>query len=76
SNQRSWFFAIDRYGYLYFAWSSDGTLAGRIAVQSTTPVPDASGRLTLAVTLDVNNGAAGNTVTFYTSTSTTTNTGA
>lgn len=64
-NQRSWAFMVSSQGYLKFFWSTDGTSANRIFVTSTVPIA-ATGRQIFRVTLDVNNGAAGNTVTFYT----------
>lgn len=67
SNQRSWLIYVDTYGYLHFVWSPDGTSGARVLVTSTAIVPMAGPRLTIRVTLDVNNGAAGNTTTFYTS---------
>lgn len=66
SDERSWAFILDPTGNLEFNWSPNGTLASRITVFSTVPVPPESGRLALKVTLDVNNGAGGNTVTFAT----------
>jgi len=62
-SQRSWIFYIDRYGYLRFGWSVSGTTTFTTA--STTPVTGL-GRKALRVTLDVNNGSGGLTVTFYT----------
>ncbi len=64
-NQRSWVFGTTPTGYLQFAWSTDGTSTNRIAVTSTVPIATI-GRQVFRVTLDVNNGAAGNTATFYT----------
>lgn len=66
-NQRSWVFYMDGSGYLKAAWSTDGTAGGRIFVTSTAAVPATSGHLAVRFTLDVNNGAAGNTAAFYTS---------
>lgn len=66
-NQRSWALYTDEYGYLILATSPDGTLAARIVSTSTEPIPDAIGRIAIRATMDVNNGAAGNTVAFYTS---------
>ncbi|MEU6342226.1 hypothetical protein ABZ883_14940 [Streptomyces sp. NPDC046977] len=53
-------------GRVWFYWTTDGSTD--ILKQSTAPlmVPP-SGRIAIRVTLDVNNGASGNTVTFYTS---------
>ncbi len=66
-NQRSWAMETNDDGTVDFSWSPDGTLAARIIITSTAPLPVRSGRLAVRATLDVNNGAAGNTVTFYTS---------
>ncbi len=66
-SNRSWAFLVNDDGTLTFLWSPDGTLGARISIASTVVVPITSGRLAVRVTLDVNNGAAGNTVTFYTS---------
>lgn len=65
-NQRSWAFYITHTGYLQFVWSTDGTVGNRVFAAATEALPD-GGRLAVRVTLDVNNGAAGNTTTFYTS---------
>src|SRR3546814_18187480 len=51
-------------GTISFAWSPDGTLASRITAVSTVAVPADSTRVSIKVTLDVNNGAAGNDVVF------------
>jgi hypothetical protein len=68
SNQRSWSFDLDNDGVLSFSWSPDGTLASRIAVAATEAItPGPHDRLALRATLDVDNGASGNTVRFYTS---------
>lgn len=65
-NQRSWYFALRSDGKLELAWSPDGTSAARIFAVSTAAVA-LTVRGAVRVTLDVNNGAAGNTVAFYTS---------
>lgn len=65
-NQRSWLFYLTGDGHLSLVWSTDGTSANRVFVTSTAVVPATTGRLALRVTLDVNNGASGNTATFYT----------
>lgn len=63
-NQRSWLFMM-RNGNLHFEWSTLGTAT--IEKDSTVDlVVPSSGRIAVRVTLDVDNGAAGNTVTFYT----------
>lgn len=58
----SWIMAVLDGGVLAFDWSSDGSTLH--TAHSTVPVP--VGRVAFKVTLDVNNGASGNTVTFYT----------
>lgn len=45
-------------------WSTTGSTPA-LSITSTTPVVPMSARSTLRVTLDVNNGAAGRTATFY-----------
>jgi len=71
ADQRSWRLQLlsneGSYRLVRFIWSTDGTAATLVTVKSTAPVPyTASGRVAVRVTLDVDNGAAGNTVTFYT----------
>ncbi|TDD88351.1 hypothetical protein [Actinomadura rubrisoli] len=61
--QRSWVLWLDSTGELILYWSSTG--ANLLLATSTVPVP-ALGRQAVRATLDVNNGASGNTVTFYT----------
>lgn len=66
SNQRSWALQLDQTGKLTFIWTTAGTLASRLSSTSTLPVPiPGDHRRAVRVTLDVNNGAAGNTATFY-----------
>jgi len=62
---KSWFLGT-RNGRLWFEWSADGTTS--LSASSTIPpvIPGGGGRLAVRVTLDVNNGASGNTVRFYT----------
>jgi hypothetical protein len=63
-NQRSYYLSIDFSGYLVFRWSNDG--ATTLTSTSTQPVNwPLWGRKAVRVTLDVDNGAAGNTTTFY-----------
>lgn len=64
-NQRAWAWHLNPAGTMTFYWSPDGTLASRVLVISAA-VPSTPGRLAVRVTVDVNNGAGGNTVTFYT----------
>ncbi|CAL9352179.1 hypothetical protein SUDANB1_00482 [Streptomyces sp. enrichment culture] len=65
TGQKSWLLG-SKDGRLYFEWSSDGsnTLSASSTVAPAIPGP--GGRMAVRVTLDVNNGASGNTVTFYT----------
>lgn len=63
-NQRSWALVLDSTGIPYFRWSPDGTITNAITIFATAAIPATAGRLALKVTLDVNNGAAGNDVTF------------
>lgn len=67
TNQRSWAVQTNGDGTLVFRWSPDGTVASALVVTSTLPLPTNPGRRAVRVTLDVNNGASGNTTTFYTS---------
>lgn len=61
---KAWILMV-RNDLLHFEWSADGT--NMIQVDSTAkPLVPLSRRLAVRVTLDVNNGAGGNTVTFYT----------
>lgn len=66
-DNRSWALAVAGTGQLQFLWSPDGTLASRIAQFSTVALAAYNGqRLALRVTLDVNNGAGGYELRFYT----------
>lgn len=67
-NQRSWLFALGTGGNLQFYTSIDGTAS--VLASSSVAVPVTSGPLLVRATLDVNNGAAGRTITFYTATAT------
>lgn len=53
-------------GFLRLAWWPTGTTPPTSSAQSSVKLPAGTDRRVLRVTLDVNNGAAGNTVTFYT----------
>lgn len=68
-SQRSWAWWLFEGGFLRFRWSPDGTFASAITVDSTAAVPENFGRGAIRVTLDVDNGASQNVVTFYTSSS-------
>jgi len=63
----SWRLHAGAGGSLFLAWSADGTAALSAESDTVLPVPP-TGRLSVRMTLDVNNGAGGNTVTFYYST--------
>lgn len=69
---RSWLFALQEDGTLAFYWSTAGAspVSAGTYVESTAAVSfgtTGNDRKALRVTLDVNNGAAGRTATFYTS---------
>ncbi|MFC8432261.1 carbohydrate binding domain-containing protein [Streptomyces sp. NPDC057253] len=64
SGGRSWLLGtVD--SLLFFRWSQDGTNV--LQANSTVPLPiPAGGRLAIRATLDVDNGASGRTITFFT----------
>lgn len=65
----SWALALTPDGYLSFRWTPDwGTGGASTTVLSTVSIDSDSPKLALRVTLDVNNGAGGNDVKFYTDT--------
>lgn len=64
AGQRSWRFGMNFGGYLNFQWSADGTNWN--SVSSPITVPTTSGRQAVRVTLDVDNGASGRTIQFWT----------
>lgn len=65
SGQVSWILYA-RLSRLYLEWSTDGSALS--TAESTVDLPlTSSGRLAVRATLDVDNGASGHTVTFYTS---------
>lgn len=65
-DNRSWGLMITAEGKILFFWSPNGTFASRISTGSTIAVPAYNGqRIAIRATLDVNNGAGGNTSTFY-----------
>lgn len=68
TNPYSWRVEIYPNRTVRLSWSATGTVPALTAT-STTPVLPMSARTTLRITLDVNNGAAGRTITFYTGTS-------
>jgi hypothetical protein len=63
---RSWAVWIEN-GILSYIWSADGA-ATTTASATAAITPDPGEKLTLRITHDVNNGAAGNDVVFYTGT--------
>lgn len=66
TGQHSYRMGIDAAGTLSLAWSTDGTTD--LSASSTVAIPPpVSGDVALRATLDVNNGAGGRTITFYTS---------
>ena len=63
--QNSYLLGVNPTGNIIIAWSADGTAT--LSATSTVPVPAANGqRRAIRATLDVNNGAGGRTITFYT----------
>lgn len=72
SDERSWAFYLGGgyTGQLVYQWSTAGTVGTVLTATATVSVPPPrTGRLCVRATHDVNNGAGGNTVTFYTATS-------
>lgn len=65
-NDGAWIFHILADGRPELSWSPDGTFDSRIAEPATDAVPSETGRLAIWVTLDVDNGIGGYTVTYYT----------
>jgi hypothetical protein len=63
-NQRSWLLRVEYDGTLRWYWTADGST--QLYAASTVPLETRTGRVAVAVTHDVNNGAAGNTVRFWT----------
>ncbi|MFM9643131.1 hypothetical protein [Streptomyces turgidiscabies] len=64
SPNKSWRLAV-RGWFLFLEWSADGTNV--LSATSTVPLPAGPDtRMAVRATLDVDNGASGNTVTFYT----------
>jgi hypothetical protein len=65
-NQRSWAWHINPSDQIAFRWTTDGTTGTLLESFYTGPLPMLDGqRIALRVTMDVDNGAAGKTVTFY-----------
>jgi hypothetical protein len=62
----SWRLSLDPQGRPYLVWTPDGIAANGTVQHPDTPLPvPSSGRISLRVTLDVDNGAGGNTANFY-----------
>lgn len=66
TNNRSYLFTLESNGRLRIWWSTDGTSTNQLSLTSDVPVQISSGRLSVRVTLDVNNGSGGRTAVFYT----------
>jgi hypothetical protein len=65
SPNRSFLFLLDTSGRMEFQWSTDGLNLTNFAISTAAlPIPDGTD-FWLRVTLDVDNGAAGNTTTFF-----------
>lgn len=62
----NWLLAMDYVGRLKLYWTTDG-ITYLSAVSTSQPQYSAGQRFAVRATLDVNNGASGNTTTFYTS---------
>jgi hypothetical protein len=68
NSERAYIFQAITTGQLRLIWNEDGTAATQRQAQSTVaPTVTNGAPLWVRVTLDVDNGAAGRTVTFYTS---------
>jgi hypothetical protein len=66
-NQGSWFLSVETSGLLKFRATPDGTVGSSEDYDSSiAPNVDDGGRLSLRVTLDINNGAGSSVATFYT----------
>ena len=69
ADERSWLLQINHLGQLVFTWSSTGAFATIRTAVSTLPVTvPADHRLAVRATIDVDNGAAGRDIKFYTAT--------
>lgn len=64
AGQRSYQLSMDSVGRVVLTWSANGTAT--FTATSTLLVPRACGRQAVRATIDVDNGAAGRTITFYT----------
>jgi hypothetical protein len=69
NNQGSHVLDLRADGKLRFFWSTAGFFSSTLDAQSTVAIPeDTTGRLAVRVTMDVDNGAAGRDIKFWTST--------
>lgn len=66
-DQRSYLLLVLTTGHLRLVWSELGTSTTKFADSTAIPTTTAGQPLWVRATLDVNNGAAGNTAVFYTS---------
>lgn len=67
-DQNSWMLGADDQGGLIFMWSEDGTEpdSDHIVLSTVSMSPTPHGRLAVRVTVDVDDGAGGHVVRFYT----------
>jgi hypothetical protein len=65
-DQRSWLLHRGGDARLRLGWSTDGTNGTVVTRVASAPFPVVAGWLALRATVDVDNGAGGNTVRFYT----------
>lgn len=64
-NQRSWRFYLNTGGYPAITWTADGSTL-KTATSTTSLALNGRSRMAIRFTLDVNDGAGNNVVTFYT----------
>ncbi|GAA5119134.1 hypothetical protein [Haloechinothrix salitolerans] len=64
--QRSWELHVTPSGALELLWTEDGNNSTGTTVTSTAAIAEDAGRVPFRITLDVDNGASGNDVKFYT----------
>jgi hypothetical protein len=67
NDQGSWRLDLQADGTLRFIWTTAGAFSASLDAESTAAIPEASMRLAVRATLDVDNGAAGRDITFWTS---------
>ena len=67
-NQRSWGLSVNTAGALQFGWSTNGTNNTFVSSTANLSANLPNQVMWVRVTFDVDNGAGGNTATFYTST--------